>query len=143
MAIAVSGGSTSFTSTFTASPTANRAITVPDASFTLAGTDAAQTFSSAQRGTVTTDNDGSFDQSVTNNFKCTPTGTFTLTFTNHTAGQSGYVLLVNSGGYAVSAAATTKVGASTLATISTAGTYLLSYLDDGTNAYVTASGALS
>lgn len=143
MAIAVSGGSTSFTSTFTASPTANRAITVPDASFTLAGTDAAQTFSSAQRGTVTTDNDGSFDLSVTNNFKCTPTGTFTLTFTNHTAGQSGYVLLVNSGGYAVSAAATTKVGASTLATISTAGTYLLSYLDDGTNAYVTASGALS
>lgn len=143
MAIAVSGGSTSFTSTFTASPTANRAITVPDASFTLAGTDAAQTFSSAQRGTVTTDNDGSFDLSVTNNFKCTPTGTFTLTFTNHVAGQSGYVLLVNSGGYAVSAAATTKVGASTLATISTAGTYLLSYLDDGTNAYVTASGALS
>lgn len=143
MAIAVSGGSTSFTSTFTASPTANRAITVPDASFTLAGTDAAQTFSSAQRGTVTTDNDGSFDQSVTNNFKCTPTGTFTLTFTNHTAGQSGYVLLVNTSGYAISAAATTKLGASTLATISTAGTYLLSYLDDGTNAYVTASGALS
>lgn len=143
MAIAVSGGSTSFTSTFTASPTANRAITVPDASFTLAGTDAAQTFSSAQRGTVTTDNDGSFDQSVTNNFKCTPTGTFTLTFTNHTAGQSGYVLLVNTGGYAISAAATTKLGASTLATISTAGTYILSYLDDGTNAYVTASGALS
>ena len=143
MAIAVSGGSTSFTSTFTASPTANRAITVPDASFTLAGTDAAQTFSSAQRGTVTTDNDGSFDQSVTNNFKCTPTGTFTLTFTNHTAGQSGYVLLVNTSGYAISAAATTKLGASTLATISTAGTYILAYFDDGTNAYVTASGALS
>jgi hypothetical protein len=143
MAIAVSGGSTSFTSTFTASPTANRAITVPDASFTLAGTDAAQTFTTPQRGTVTTDNDGSFDQSVTNNFKCTPTGTFALTFTNHTAGQSGYVLLVNTGGYAITAAATTKLGASTLATISTAGTYLLSYLDDGTNAYVTASGALS
>lgn len=103
----------------------------------------AQTFTASQRGTVTTDNDGSFDQSVTNNFKCTPTGTFALTFTNHTAGQSGYVLLVNSGGYAITAAATTKLGASTLATISTAGTYLLSYLDDGTNAYVTASGALS
>ena len=113
-----------------------------------AGTDyvapgTATTFTASQRGTITTDNDGSFDQSVTNNFKCTPTGTFTLTFTNHTAGQSGYVLLVNSGGYAVSAAATTKVGASLLSTISTAGTYLLSYLDDGTNAYVTASGALS
>ena len=113
-----------------------------------AGTDyakpsTASTWSASQRGTITTDNDGSFDQSVTNNFVCTPTGTFALTFTNHTAGQSGYVLLVNTGGYAITAAATTKVGASTLATISAAGTYLLSYFDNGTNAYVTASGALS
>lgn len=106
-------------------------------------TDVAQTFTASQRGTVTTDNDGSFDQSVTNNFVCTPTGTFALTFTNHTAGQSGYVLLDNSGGYAITAAATTKVGASTLSTISAAGVYLLSYFDNGTNAYVTASGALS
>lgn len=105
--------------------------------------DVDQTWSGAQRGTVTTDNDGSFDMSVTNNFKCTPTGTFALTFTNHTAGQSGYVLLDNSGGYAITAAATTKVGASTLSTISAAGVYLLSYFDNGTNAYVTASGALS
>ncbi len=113
-----------------------------------AGTDyakpaTASTWTASQRGTITTDNDGSFDQSVTNNFVCTPTGTFTLTFTNHTAGQSGYVLLVNTSGYAITAASTTKVGASTLATISAAGTYLLSYLDNGTNAYVTASGALS
>lgn len=108
-----------------------------------AKTDVAQTYTAAQRGTVTTDNDGSFDMNVTNNFKCTPTGTFALTFTNITAGQSGFVLLVNTGGYAVTAAATTKVGASFLATVSTAGTYLLSYWTDGTNVYVTASGALS
>jgi hypothetical protein len=38
----------------------------------------------------------------TNNFKCTPTGTGTLTFTNHTAGQSGNILLDNSGGHAIS-----------------------------------------
>ena len=79
-----------------------------------AGTDygapaTASTWSASQRGTVTTANTGSFDMSVTNNFKCTPTGTFALTFTNITAGQSGYVLLVNTGGYAVTAAATTKV----------------------------------
>ena len=108
-----------------------------------AKTDVAQTYTAAQRGTVTTDNDGSFNMNVTNNFKCTPTGTFALTFTNITAGQSGFVLLVNTGGYAVTAAATTKVGASFLATVSTAGTYLLSYWTDGTNVYVTASGALS
>lgn len=143
MAISLDGGSTLYASKITASPTAARTVTVPDASFTMAGTDSTQTFSAAQRGTVTTDNDGSFDLSVTNNFKCTPTATFALTFTNHTAGQSGYVLLVNTGGYAVTAAATTKVGVSTLSTISAAGTYLLSYFDDGTNAYCTASGALS
>jgi hypothetical protein len=106
-------------------------------------TNTAQTFTVSQRGTVTTDNDLSFDMSVTNNFKCTPTGTGALTFTNITAGQSGYVLLVNSGGYAITAAATTKVGATFLSTVSAAGTYLISYFTDGTNVYVTASGALS
>jgi hypothetical protein len=113
-----------------------------------AGTDyaaiaTASTWSASQRGTVTTDNDGSFDMSVTNNFKCTPTATFALTFTNITAGQSGYVLLVNTGGYAVTAAATTKVNTSFLTTTSTAGTYLLSYFTDGTNVYVTTGGAMA
>jgi hypothetical protein len=102
-----------------------------------------QTWTDAQRGAVTTDNDLSFDLAVGNNFTCTPTGTGTLTFTNHTAGQSGYVLLINTGGYAISAAATTKVTAALLATVSTAGTYLISYYNDGTNAYLTASGALA
>lgn len=106
-------------------------------------TNALQTFSSSQRGTVTTDNDLSFDMNVTNNFKCTPSGTGALTFTNITSGQSGYVLLVNTGGYAITAAATTKVGASLLSTISAAGTYLLAYFTDGTNVYVTSSGALA
>ena len=81
--------------------------------------------------------------SVTNNFKCTPTALGTLTFTNITSGQSGFVLLVNTGGYAISAAATTEVSSSALTTISTAGTYLLSYFSDGTNVYVTNSGALA
>jgi hypothetical protein len=113
-----------------------------------AGTDyaaiaTASTWSASQRGTVTTDNDGSFDMSVTNNFKCTPTATFALTFTNITAGQSGYVLLVNTGGYAVTAAATTKVNTTFLTTTSTAGTYLLSYFTDGTNVYVTTGGAMA
>lgn len=143
MAIGFNGGSTSYTATFSASPTANRTITVPDQDLTLAGTGGAQTFTASQRGTVTTDNDGSFDMNVTNNFKCTPTATFALTFTNITAGQSGYVLLVNIGGYAVTAAATTKVNASFLATVSTAGTYLLSYFTDGTNVYVTTGGAMA
>lgn len=103
----------------------------------------AETFTASQRGTVTTDNDGSFDMNVTNNFKCTPTAGFTLTFTNITAGQSGMVLLVNGSNYAIAAAATTKVGTTTLATISVTGTYLLSYFSDGTNVYLVNSGALA
>jgi hypothetical protein len=106
-------------------------------------TNALQTFTLSQRGTVTTDNDGSFDMSVTNNFSCTPSGTFALTFTNITAGQSGYILLINTGGHAVTAAATTKVGTTFLTGVSAAGTYLLSYFSNGTNVYVTASGALA
>ena len=113
-----------------------------------AGTDyvaigTASTFTASQRGTVTTDNDGSFDMNVTNNFKCTPTATFALTFTNITAGQSGYVLLVNTGGYTVTAAATTKVNTTFLTTVTAAGTYLLSYFTDGTNVYVTTGGAMA
>ena len=101
------------------------------------------TVSKAARGTITTDNDLSFDMNVASNFKCTPTATGALTFTNITSGQAGYILLVNTGGYAITAAATTKVGTSFLATISTAGTYLVSYFSDGTNVYCTSSGALS
>lgn len=113
-----------------------------------AGTDyaaiaTASTWSASQRGTVTTDNDGSFDMNVTNNFVCTLSGTATLTFTNITAGQSGYILLINTSGYAVSAAATTKVGSTFLTTVSAAGTYIISYFSNGTNVYCTSSGALS
>ncbi len=106
-------------------------------------TDAAQTFTVSQRGTITTDNDLSFDLDATNNFKCTPSGTGTLTFTNHTAGQSGNILLINTGGHAISLAATTKGDANLASTISTAGTYWLSYYDDGTNAYVVTSTAFA
>ncbi len=105
--------------------------------------DVDQSWSGSQRGTPVTDNDLSFDLSAANNFTCTPTGTGALTFTNHTAGQSGYVLLINTGGHAITAAATTKVGTTFLTTVSTAGTYLISYYDNGTNAYCTASGVLA
>jgi hypothetical protein len=138
-----------------------RVMTIPDANFTVlattdigvtvqaydadtAKTDVAQTFTASQRGTVTTDNDGSFDMNATNNFICTPTAGFTLTFTNITAGQSGNIVLVNGSNYAIAAAASTKVAATTLATISATGTYWLSYYSpDGTNVYVANTAALA
>jgi hypothetical protein len=102
-----------------------------------------QSWSGSQRGTPVTDNDLSFDLNAANNFTCTPSGTGALTFTNHVAGQSGYVLLINTGGHAITAAATTKVGTAFLTTVSTAGTYLISYYSNGTNAYCTTSGVLA
>lgn len=104
--------------------------------------DVDQTWTGAQRGTLTTDNDLSFDEAVTNNFFCTPSAGGALTFTNHTSGQSGFILFVNGSNYAITAAATTKCDSSFLSTISATGTYLISYLDNGTNAYCVASKAM-
>ena len=101
-----------------------------------------QTWTGSQRGTMVTDNDGSFDLDGGNNFFCTPAGNIALTFTNHTSGQSGYILFVNSG-HTISLAATTKGDANLAATLSTAGTYLVSYLDNGTNAYCTTSAVFA
>jgi hypothetical protein len=94
-------------------------------------------------GTLTTDNDLSFDMNASNYFKCTPTGNGTLTFTNITAGQSGNIWLDNSGGHTISAAATTYIASADLTTISTAGVYFLSYYSDGTNVMVSATPALT
>ena len=105
----------------------------------LVSTTADNSWTGSQRGTTVTDNDGSFDMNGGNNFKCTPTGNFTLTFTNITNGQSGFILLVNSGGHTVAAHANSKVDANLLATVSAAGTYLVSYFTDGTNVYLTNS----
>jgi hypothetical protein len=66
-----------------------------------------------------------------------------LTFTNITSGQTGNIILVNGSNYAITAAATTKVSATCLATISATGTYWLSYYSDGTNVYVANTGALA
>jgi len=101
MAIALNGGSTVYTSTFTASPTANRAVTVPDASFTLAGTDSVQTFSVAQRGAVSALTDGTTitpDFAASNNFSVTLGGNRTLANpTNLVAGQSGVIFITQDG----------------------------------------------
>ena len=104
-----------------------------------AKTDVTQSFTAPQRNALTVDNDGSLDMNANNNFKITPSGNFALTFTNHADGQSGYILLINSGGHTVSLHANTKADANLATTVSTAGTYLISYLSDGTNAYLTNS----
>ena len=108
-----------------------------------AKTDVAQNFTAPQRSADTVDNDGSFDLSAAQNFTCTPTGAITLTFTNIPDGQSGFILLVNTTPQTVSLHTNTKGDANLATTLSTAGTYLLSYYANGTNVYVTTSGAIA
>jgi hypothetical protein len=66
-----------------------------------------------------------------------------LTFTNHAAGQSGLIVFINGSNYAITAAATTYIAAADLTKLSATGTYLIAYLDDGTNAYCTVTAALT
>ena len=101
------------------------------------------TFTGVNRNALTTDNDGSFDMNANNNFKCTPSGNFALTFTNFADGQSGYILLINSGGHTVSLHANSKADANLATTVTSAGTYLISYVSDGTNAYLTNSAVFA
>jgi hypothetical protein len=102
-----------------------------------------QAWTGAQRGTITTDNDLSFDLNVTNYFACTPTAGGTLTFTNIPSGQPVAIKLVNGSNYAITAHANTKISTSDLSKISATGTYLLTGLSDGTNVYLTASANLA
>ena len=101
------------------------------------------TFTGVNRNALTVDNDGSFDMNANNNFKCTPSGNFALTFTNFADGQSGYILLINSGGHTVSLHANSKADANLATTVTSAGTYLISYVSDGTNSYLTNSAVFA
>jgi hypothetical protein len=62
----------------------------------------------SQRATAVTDNDMSYDMNGGQNFISTPSGNATLTFTNITNGQSGFLKLINSGGHTISLHANSK-----------------------------------
>mgnify|MGYP003148395842 CR=1 FL=1 len=93
----------------------------------------------SQRATAVTDNDGSYDMDLGQNFITTPSGATTITFTNITDGQSGFIKLINSGGETISLHTNTKGDANIATTVSTTGTYLLSYFSDGTDVWLTNS----
>lgn len=119
--------------------TSNIGSTVQAYDVNTAKTNVTQTFVNPQRGVLTTVSTGTFDLSLGNKFVCNPVAAITLSFVSNVAGQGGSVILNNTGGYPVSAAATTIISASTLSVISTSGKYLLGYETDGTNSYVVAS----
>ena len=92
---------------------------------------------------MVTDNDGSFDLNAGQNFKCTPAGGLTLTFTNFANGQSGYIILVNSGGHAIARHSDTIADGNFVSTVSAAGTYIISYISDGSDAFLTNSAIMA
>jgi len=101
-----------------------------------------QSWSGSQRGTPSVVTDGTLDLNTANNFKYTPAASpDTLEFTNETAGQSGFITVINASGHTIATGSEVKKGASW--DVSTAGTYIVSYYCDGTNVYVSASEALS
>jgi hypothetical protein len=99
--------------------------------------------SGVSRSTTTTNGDSlAFDLSTTNNFTANISTGGTLTFSNLAAGQSGNIVLINSG-VTIAKASNVKTTSDFLTTVGVAGTFWLSYICDGTNVYVTASTKLS
>ena len=84
-------------------------------------------------GTMTTDNDGSLDLAVSNNFKVTTGGDLTLTFTNPAIGQSGNILFINASDHTISAHASILINADVLTAISASGSYHLTYYATATS----------
>ena len=102
-----------------------------------------QSWSGSQRGTPSEVTDGTLDLTSANNFEYTPGGADNLEFSGETssAGQSGFITIINTTPYVISLLGNVKTGTSW--DVSTAGTYLVSYYCDGTNVYVSASEALA
>jgi len=106
-----------------------------------------QSWTGSQRATYVTDNDGSYDLDAGQNFVTTPSGTTTITFTTggsdmssaSSNGQSGFIKLINSGGETISLGTAANGADGMGTTLSTTGTYLLSYFSDGTNVWLTNS----
>jgi len=150
MAIALSGGSTNFTSTIGASPTANRTVTVPDADFTITGNDLTQTLTAKTltnptvtnyvESVVAIGNSGTSQTlSLTNGTvqTVTMTGNCTFTMPTATAGKS-FILIVSTGAGSFTGTFTSvKWPSATAPTLTTTASRwdILTFVADGTNWY--------
>ena len=150
MAIALSGGSTNFTSTITASPAANRTVTVPDSDFTITGNDLTQTLTAKTltnptvtnyvESVVAIGNSGTSQTlSLTNGTvqTVTMTGNCTFTMPTATAGKS-FILIVSTGAGSYTGTFTSvKWPSNTAPTLTTTASRwdILTFVADGTNWY--------
>lgn len=111
-------------------PTADRTITLPDASLTVAGTNVVQSFSKAQRGSSVTLTSGATitpDFAAGNNFDLSLGTNATLANpTNLTAGQSGVIVITN-GAYTLAYGSYWKFPGGTAPTITTSAVSVIAY----------------
>jgi hypothetical protein len=158
MAIALNGGSTNYTSTITASPTATRTITVPDSDFTMTGNDLTQTLTAKTLtnptvtnyvesvvviGTVTSSSTLSLTSGTVQTATLTASTACTFTMPTATTGKS-FVLLLKQAATTGNGTATftgVKFGTAGAPTITaTAGKMdILTFISDGTNWYGSAA----
>ena len=96
-------------------------------------------------GTVTPSSGvATMDMNSDNNFQITTAAATELRFSNETAAQSGYIILINTGAYAITKESTIKAGGTLLSDLTAGGTFLISYhCKDASNVYITSSAALS
>tara|TARA_Y100000310_G_scaffold328879_1_gene397731 strand:+ start:534 stop:965 length:432 start_codon:yes stop_codon:yes gene_type:complete len=119
-------------------------LTVPNVTSSLAALAEDQAWTGSQRATLSVVTDGTLDMDSAQNFKYTPGAADTLEFSNETDGQSGFIILINPSAYTISLGSEVKSPGGTGATdLSAAGTYIVSYLTDGTTVYVTYGSAQS
>jgi len=160
MAIALSGGSTTYTSTITASPAANRAVTVPDSDFTMTGNDLTQTLTNKTLTNPTVTNYVETLYAIGNSSTAvtialtngtvqtvTMTGNCTFTMPTATAGKS-FILIATQDGTGSRTAVFTSVKfaggvAPTLTTTATTGVDILTFVANGTSWFGTAAQAFA
>ena len=160
MAISLSGGLTNFTSTLTASPTANRAITVPDSDFTMTGNDLTQTLTAKTltnptvtnyvESVVAIGNSGTTQTlSLTSGTvqTVTMTGNCTFTMPTATAGKS-FILICTQDATGSRTGVFTSVKwpagtAPTLTTTATTGVDILTFVANGTSWFGTYAQAFA
>lgn len=114
--------------------------TKQDADVNTAKTNVAQNWTAPQRSAFFTDNDGNFNLSIKQNFKCQPSGNVTLTFSNPQDGQAGTVIFINTGGFTVSADIAAYITSSDLTKLSAIGTYRIDYVSDDVDIFCSVTG---
>lgn len=100
-------------------------------------------FSVAQRGVMNQNTDCIFDMAISNNFLATITADITIDFTNLAIGRGGVIIFDNTDNHMISKQSNVLTDTECLAVLSSGGKFILSYITDGTDIFLTYSKALS